>query len=59
MIMKQISEAVTQSYEMLSFIRVVVVMVSLHSTRRPKTAVGPRVWGSAVTGLVRLLFGGM
>jgi hypothetical protein len=43
---------------MLSFIRVALVMVSLHSNRTvTKTAFGSRDWGTAVTGLTMLLGG--
>jgi hypothetical protein len=45
---------------MLSFIRVVSVMVSLHSNKTvTKTEVGPGGWGIAVRGLAVLLVGGI
>lgn len=44
---------------MFSFIRVVMVMVSLCSNRNAKTEVGTRDWGIAVIDLTVFLFGGM
>jgi hypothetical protein len=44
---------------MFAFIRVALVMVSLHSNKTlTKTEVGTRAWGIAVIGLTMLLFGG-
>jgi hypothetical protein len=44
---------------MLSFIRVALAMVSLHSNANPKTEVGTRDWGVAVIGQTMFLFGEM
>jgi len=44
---------------MFSFIRVAVVIVSLHSNRKPKTKVGTRGWGIAMIDVTMLSFGGV
>jgi len=45
---------------MFAFIRVAMVMVSLHSnTTQTKTGIGTRDWCIAVIGLTMLLFGGI
>ena len=41
------------------FRRVVMVMMSLHSNRIPKTGVGTRDWGIAMIGQTMFLFGGI
>ena len=43
---------------MFSFIRAVMVMVSLHSNRKSKTELVPE-WDIVVIGVTMLLFGGM
>jgi hypothetical protein len=45
---------------MLSFVRLALVMVSVHSSKTlSKTEVGIRDWGIVAIGLTMLLFGGM
>ena len=44
---------------MLSFIRVVVVMMSLHSNKNPRTETGTRDWDISVIDLTMPLPGGI
>ena len=43
----------------MSFIRVALVMVFLHSNENPKTEIGTRDWGIAMIGLTMFVFRGM